>query len=407
MRIMPDSGDSAEVNDDLAADVDADADEPNEGAWFAELKLDGERFRALGLPAESVIEVTHYRDAVFEVARQIYLDRHPDKERAPRGFDKAFDLRLIRVDRGSAQTRVRLHRAARYERADYDEWFSIYGEAADSFRDVIATVQSSSSVPQTVTPRQRQAFRKVGSTLKSDESVTVGSHDGTAVAKLDDEVRVTLAAIDAVVDNTPVPLSVVGVIVEFDSVDQTFELRRDSDNGRVRCYFGSYIAGLASTVRRVMAEDGVTAPDVQVTGLGIADAHGLFSQLADVSEIEVIRPWTEKRLHRKLAAIAALEPGWLGPGSQAVPEDVRQHFEEVVPALSRVDVHIGVAATADGHLALEWKRDAVEYLAEIEPSDRLYLCVDDRQSGTLLDAELGWDAAVITSFAQGDVSHVG
>ncbi|WP_256791974.1 hypothetical protein [Terrabacter sp. Ter38] len=404
---MSESGDSA-VNDDLSAtEVDGGgSDAPGDDEWYAELKLEGERFNARGLPSESAVEVDYYRDALFEVARQIYLDRHPDKSNAPGGFNEAFDLRLVRVDRGSARTRVRLNRGDRFQSASYDEWFAIYEEAADSFQQLMASVKSDRIVPAGVTPRQRRTFRKIGSTLKADETVTVGSTDGTAVAELDESVRVTLAAIDEVVAPTPEAVSVVGVIVEFDSVAQTFQLRRDIDDGRVRCHFGSYIPGLAKTVRRVMAEDGVTAPDVSVTGLGTPQDDGTISVLADVSEIEIVRPWTEKRLFRKLAAIAALEPDWLGPGSQAVPEDVIRHFEEVVTALSLVDVHVGVAATADGHLALEWKREAVEFLAEIEPADRLYLCVDDRGSGELLDAELDWDAAVITNFAQGDTSYV-
>lgn len=400
---MSDTGDS--VRDEGVSTSPADGD-TNAERWFVELKLDGERFNALGLPSESVVEVTHYRDALFEVARQIYLDRHPGRERVPNGFDEAFDVRLVRVDRGSAKTRVRLNRATRFESSEYNEWYDIYQAAADAFQRDIASVRDSGSIPETTTPRQRKAFRKVGSTLNPDETLVVGQVGGGSTAQLDFDVRATLSAIDAVVERSPEPLSIVGVIVEFDSRKQTFELLREPDSERIRCHFGSYIPGLARTVRAVMAEDGVTAPDVKVTGLATLGDNSDFDSLVDVSEIEVERPWSEKRLRRRLEELRALKANWLGQGSKPAHEDVLHHFDELIPELSKSDVHIAVAATAGGHVVLEWRRESREYLAEIEPHDRIYLYAEDPDAGTLLDAELAWDALVVMEFVHGGTHHV-
>src|SRR5690606_5839883 len=69
---------------------------------FGYLRLAGGRFDAAeGLPVTSAAELERYALLVSTVARELYLRAHPKRQRVPRGFDQAFDLRLTRVGRGS------------------------------------------------------------------------------------------------------------------------------------------------------------------------------------------------------------------------------------------------------------------------------------------------------------------
>ncbi|MGG5260830.1 hypothetical protein [Phycicoccus avicenniae] len=379
----------------------ADSDD----GWFADFSLIGKRFDARGMPAESALEVSHYREALFEIAREIYLSRHEDRQRVPRGFDDAFDLRLVRVDGGSATARVFLNRTGAYASADYDEWFDVFDLARERLTTVFqqVAVNNDSSV-RDLSPRERRSVRKVGSTLTGKERLRVGDPAQHRVALVDVEVHATLASIDAALssapDTGPVAASAEGVIVEFDSRYQRFELRDAVSDRRIVCHFPSYVPGLASQVRQSMAEDGVTAPDVRVSGVATLDERGYFDRLLDVGSIQVVRPWKEKRLRRRFEEIHGLAAGWHGPGSAALADDVATDLQEFLPLAVDVDVHLALASTHEGHAFLEWRREGVVFSAEIEPGHKLYLCVDDTVSGALSDSEERWRASRLLDFVE-------
>jgi len=365
--------------------------------WFAHFTLDGARFKAEGMPTDSAVEVDHYREAIYEAARVLWLDDNPDRTYVPENFDKAFDLRLVKVDEGSAQTRVKLHRDSRYDAS----WYDYFERARDVITDLVDDTAVLGAIPADVTPRVRRALRKVGRTLLPDEKAVVGEPAETGRhADLTVSVRSVLAAIDEAVPVEHQEAKVTGVIVEFDSRGQSFELLREPDSIRVECRLPSYIPSLSNKVREVMAADGVTAPDVEVAGFAFLDSSGLFTVLSEVTAIVVVRPYGEKRLRKKAEKIAALEERWRGPGSVVPDHSVIAHLEEVIPILGALDVHVAVAPSADGHAVLEWRRGEVDYVAEIEPMDRLYMCLDDRSTGRLEDAEVTFDVRILTAFAQ-------
>jgi hypothetical protein len=378
--------------------VGADEAAEDSGAeWFALFTLDGARFKAEGMPTDSAVEVDHYRDAIFEAARVLWLADNPDRTNVPTNFDKAFDLRLVKVDQGSARTRVKLHRDSRYEQ----EWYGYYERGRDAITGVVEDTAVYGAVPADVTPRVRHALRKVGRTLEPDEKAILGEPaEAGRHAELTLSVRSVLTAIDEVLPPEHEEAEVTGVIVEFDSRGQTFELLRDPDGIRVECRLPSFIPALSNKVREVMATDGVTAPDVKVSGFAVLDSAGLFTVLSEVTSVDVVRPYWEKRLRIKAQNFAALEEGWRGPGSAAPDETVIAHLEEVIPILGALDVHVAVAPSVEGHAVLEWRRGDVEYTAEIEPRDRLYMCLDDRVTGRLEDAEVAFDVSVLRVFAQ-------
>lgn len=378
--------------------VGSDEAEGESGAqWFALFTLDGARFKAEGMPTDSAVEVDYYRDAIFEAARVLWLADNPDRTYVPTNFDKAFDLRLVRVEQGSARTRVKLHRDSRYEQ----EWYDYFERARDVITEVVEDTAVSGAVPADVTPRVRRALRKVGRTLEPDEKAILGEPAATGRhAELTLSVRSVLTAIDDVVPPEHEEAEVTGVIVEFDSRGQSFELLRDPDGIRVECRLPSFIPALSNKVREVMATDGVTAPDVKVSGFALLDSAGLFTVLSEVTAVDVVRPYWEKRLRIKTQNLAALEEGWRGPGSVAPDETVIAHLEEVIPIFGDLDVHVALAPSVEGHAVLEWSRGDVEYTAEIEPQDRLYMCLDDRVTGRLEDAEVTFDVSVLRVFAQ-------
>jgi hypothetical protein len=70
---------------------------------FLQPKFDGARFREHTLPLEVARDLTAYETLVVELAKQLYIQDHPDRQRVPKGFAADFHLHLERVDDGSAK----------------------------------------------------------------------------------------------------------------------------------------------------------------------------------------------------------------------------------------------------------------------------------------------------------------
>ena len=51
---------------------------------FVALRLSGDRFTAIGLPAAALHEVLAYEDLLREVAKAVFLRKHPGRERVPK-----------------------------------------------------------------------------------------------------------------------------------------------------------------------------------------------------------------------------------------------------------------------------------------------------------------------------------
>ncbi|WKN53748.1 hypothetical protein HJ581_0008050 [Rhodococcus opacus] len=78
----------------------------------------------------------------------------------------------------------------------------------------------------------------------------------------------------------------------------------------------------------------------------------------------------------KLVTLQRLEPGWDGPGSRGLlpeVESIYRKFVEMLPARLLADAE--PIATHDGGIRMEWDRDASSYVAELEASGGMYLCV--------------------------------
>jgi hypothetical protein len=233
-----------------------ETDDGQEGA-FAHFSLVGERFEAPGMPADSAREVGYFRDAVWQMARQIYFDRNPDRSRVPAGFEEAFDLRLTGVEQGSARPRLVLQRPVKHRVSDplWDEWVDVFASARDQVTSALDVVSRQSVVPQGLSKNTRNALKRVGSSLEPSERIDVGHPTDTARrASLDEGTRRVLAQIEELVPPTPLEHELEGIIVEYDGAGLSFTLK--TEHGLSTCVLERFNAKLAQQARDVSPSTG-------------------------------------------------------------------------------------------------------------------------------------------------------
>jgi len=406
---VTETGDSAEpAADDAESSVwDGDGEAPGEGqndgpqaTTFAYFSLEGARFNGPGMPADSSREIGYYREAIYEVARQLYLERNEDRSNVPSGFEAAFDLRLTQVLPGSARPQLVLPRPKNIPNEIWDEWSGLYAEARDVLASSTRTAATRDTFPARIdTPRTRRAVKKVGSTLGSDETVVVG-HPTVPQrrARLDTTVRDVLRRID---DDLAEPAKVLtrtitGVITEFDGVRRSFDLRTE-ELGIAKCILDPYDDALAEFTRTVLAADGVTAPDVSVEGETL-DENRRPVRLHNVHTINIVRGLEEKALAARVVKLSELQDGWCGPNSLAPTADVLRNLEIVLTDLAALALPLDLIPGADGSVVIELRRGTAELSGVIEPAGAMTLIRDDVETDDLQEAVREFDAQSLIEF---------
>lgn len=350
------------------------------------VRLAGERFDAPGMPADAVRELKVLSEALFQLARVEWLIAHPDRTRVPGGFEELFDLRLVSIGEGSSKPQLVLQRPKGWTKQDDpEEIFPAMQRAPVALVRALEGVRDDRQVPATLAKESVALITKIGRTLGDAEQIEIATSDPAKVPEapsvtLDLQVRNTLRAIeDSLKDRSePEQVQIEGVITEFDGTAQTFRLRMPSQPAQVRGRIAAGEGSVSRSVKEALAEDGVTAPDVRLTGWSVVDDTGIFRELHDVVTVEVIRTPTEKKLHARLAELADLEDGWWEPTSLRPDVGIVAAMTEAIPALSLLARIPDMVARTDGTLALESEIDDRHLVAVIEAEgQRIYLCADD------------------------------
>ena len=66
------------------------------------LRYVGARFQGGRLPVEVLLDLPAFRDLVVAFAKAAWKDKHPERSRVPKGFDKSLTLDLLDIAEGSA-----------------------------------------------------------------------------------------------------------------------------------------------------------------------------------------------------------------------------------------------------------------------------------------------------------------
>ena len=372
-------------------------DDAPEGA-FAFFSLEGMRFDGRGMPADAAREVAAFRAAVLHAARSLYKERHGGD--VPSVFDRAFDLRLVSIGRGSARPEMVLDRGAQVTPEQWADFEELYELGRDLVTRELDAVTTADEVPLSFDRATRRSLARLGGSLKPAERLRVGppaAAQGRAV--LTPRTRELLRK-SAQEPESPEErdISLVGVVTEYDSVMRSFDLVRDDTGKKVKCVVDHYDAGLAERVRSHMSVDGVTAPDVRVEGQTWEPEDRLIRQVHNVHQLEVVWTIAEKVVVQRIRELAKLKPGWLGPGTDAPTPELAALVEPLAGDITSLGIPVSIVPNAAGSFVLEWRAGDVEYTAELGTDRRLFMCADNVVTDNLDEREVDFDSDLLRRF---------
>lgn len=397
------------MSDEGNAAGDGAPDEPADDG-FIYVSLTGKRFDPLGMPADSTVELKALRDALYEMARQAWLDEHPGRVRVPKRFDEVFDLRLVSVGEGSARPKLRLNVPSWFDAGDDDQQVlpAIY-RSRDLLVDALSGVRDEFALPDRFPVEQHApALAKLGRSLDENEGLQIGlprqevapGEEPPVPVTLDAQVRSTLAQIDEALraEPAPEPHALEGIITELDGHQRSFHLRVVGE-GLTHCVIAPGETTLARKVKEVLADDGVTAPDVRVRGTAVVPLSGRVRKIYDVTDIDVVRTLGEKALMARLDEAAALDDGWWGPHSVKVPEEIISKVRPLLRRVAELPVTPAVGPRPDGSIAFEVEVSGCFLTATVEDEGRrMFLCMDNPRDPVPAESEEPFEAERLIDF---------
>jgi hypothetical protein len=319
----------------------------------------GERYAEHTLPVEVLREFEAYKDLVVELAKALFLEKHPGRQRVPKGFVDGFQLRIRRIDPGSAASV--LDRAPSLQSRGMGPLFSDATDEFDEARDLISECIAAVSQGRPPSPRFPTGllshFNNFGQRLLPNESIEIKAPGAKVVATYTTDVRKRLILSHGASYLAPARLN--GRVCEVDKRQRRFQIVSDGDERPVGA---PYPASLERTLTAALDR----SVKVQVSGTGVWDRGDRVERFESVSDVSllVVRIDVEKRIQE----LRVLQPGWLdGEGKVPEPDDLQwlgQLLRRLIDEEGLPDAHI--YPTAEGGAQLEWSVGEWEVSATLD-----------------------------------------
>lgn len=331
------------------------------------LTFEGGRFSEAGYPLDALVELARYERLVVQVARGLWMDANPGRQRAPRHFDESLRLRLVDVDEGSVVPVLERHEMAEETKLfDPDDWI---GKSQGVITEAMAAVASEQPLPEIFPESGVSSLVLFGSSLLDEEMCRFGDGNGGGV-RYDQAARRHLIALTSS-ESIQIDGELLGRIGALDANKQTFDFT-DRNGGHVAGAFSR--RSLIGEFRTVIDRD-PDAPFVRISCRYTTDEFGHLSGIEDVEELETLVS-SQDPLGPSLRELLELDEGWHeGEGHQVDPAAVEWGIDFAAEVDPEAVTDLSVFPTLDGGLLLERQVDGGRWSLEIEPAGGAFITI--------------------------------
>lgn len=328
---------------------------------FARPTFTGGRFDiGEGMPVEALPDLAAYADIVTDVAKDLFKQRHPSRQRVSRGFGERLQLRVSRVEEGS-KVPVLVRRLPEGELAIPDE----YDDARDLVTQAIEAVSTDQVLPAGFPTWVLPKFSRLGQRLQPGERIVFETKQG-GKAIYDRTVRSRLVQMGG--KSYSARDEFVGLVTDL-----------DSQRGRVeiRIADGMSLAGEYREFWEVLHSAQGSPPEsgrrVRIEAETEYDAAGVPQRFLVVHDVISLDTW--EWAEARLAELRTIEHGWFD-GEHGEPIDTTAFeaagaFLEALADTAATPPHL--FPTPEGGIQAQWRDDDVTVGVEFEPGGRTAL----------------------------------
>ncbi|MCX7047871.1 MAG: hypothetical protein NTX50_20595 [Candidatus Sumerlaeota bacterium] len=309
-------------------------------------RLIGPRFEEHAIPLEFLKDFAVLDEMVIEVAKWKFIQAHPDRQRAPRGFADGFELKLVGVEEGSAIPIIVLFAASVLIPPANQKYFE---QGRDAILCAVEAAEKNKPVSAYLPEKVLAYFDKFGRSLREGEAIELAAPAQTTPPRLTKETRRKLVLASTSIKEITEEILMRGAIPEADQDDMTFEIQM-FDGHKVK-------APMASQHLETIFEAFTgykTGTRVMLQGVGKFTRQGKLQGFESIEYISVLDPLD---VPARLEELRSLKDGWLEGGGIAPPKEgmdwLAKTFDQDFPD----DLPLPhIFPTPEGGIQAEWSR---------------------------------------------------
>lgn len=332
-------------------------------AVFLKPRLCGERFAGAQIPLELLKDFAALEDLIFAVAKWQYRQRHPDRQRLPRGFGKGVRFTMSDIEDGSAIPVICLVVATAAGLLPHmpSEDEPYFMQARHVIIHAVSAAEQSLPLADVLPPEALACFDRLGRGLRDGESIEFSSDADQPPARLTRESRHRLIMASSRAQGYTDEIALRGTIPEADQDHMTFELQPIN---------GAKVSGpfpdthLSTICEAFMGYKRGTR--VLVQGIGTYNRQNKLLGIESVSDVSLLE---DLDVPAQLDDMRALRGGWLD-GQGDAPDGqfldwLSTTFDRVFPG----DLPLPRAyPTPEGGVQFEWSPGPCDVSLQIDPA---------------------------------------
>lgn len=320
---------------------------------FLAPRLTGKRFDDHSIPLELLEDLSVMEQLIVEMAKVVYLEKNPTRQRVPRGFEENVSLKLCAVDEGSAILKIALIYAlggstSGQQTLDLfpDPNYAYFEEARDRVYNGIAAANNGENITNYIPEPLLGYFNRIGKRLKEDEAINFNPGSSKNL-NLDRNTRKKLVLASSSIKQVTAETYIFAQIPEVDKNKQTFTLLIE---GTQR--ISSVLPDPHYETIMKAFNDFEKNCKVVVKGIGRFNQNDKLESFEAIEQISILDPLD---VMYRLDELAKLEDGWLDSSGVAPRRDDLMWFYQMFE--SNFDKNLPLPAifpTPEGGIQTEW-----------------------------------------------------
>lgn len=307
-------------------------------------RFDGERFKEHRLPLDIVEDLFTLQLMTIEMAKSLYLEQNPDRQRVPKNFTKGISFELESLEPGSTIPKIIL--IASMAGLFPHQNVTFFEQAKESIVNAIQAADSGGTISKYAPDNVLYHFNKFGKKLRPDEFIEFNPK-GSEKAIFTRETRRKLILASSKTNNYIEDVKLRGLVSEMDQSNRTFRIQLidgkqvessydDSTEEILKDAFNTYLNG-----QRVL-----------LNGSGVFNKYSKLLKIDSLDEVSLL---DNKDIGYRLEELSFLKDGWLdGDGvslNSTSLEWLSDTFEDQYsPSLPLPSIF----PTPEGHIQMEW-----------------------------------------------------
>lgn len=337
---------------------------------FLAPRLEGGRFNDHTIPLELLKDFSLLNDLILEWAKEIFRQRHPERERVPRNFTTDFSLKLAKLSEGSVRAHIKVDKPASQLFGKYEGYLR---DARDQLIQAIAAAEAGQDVSLYLPGELANYFNRLGLGLREGEAITFSPDTPDRPARLNRHTRRKLALSSKDAKYFKEEVTVRGYVESVRGTDRTVsKLLGKQESGEsfvcnLRLLDGNRVeVTLEASAYGMYSERIAEKKTSRVLVRGI----GILNRQERIEKIEAVEEWVlleDRDIVFRLAELRALRDGWFEVETPALNKAALDSLSETLAAYPDDLLLPYLYPTPEGQLLFEWPcPDEVEFALEID-----------------------------------------